>query len=82
MKTIPAGTMDDNRGVIEQLSERGYVVIENMLSEAELKQIRNVVEDLFAKERESPYDPGDGPVMDGDAAIESFPCGELFDQQS
>ena len=72
MKTIPAGTMDDNRGVIEQLSERGYVVIENMLSEAELNQIRNVIEDLFAKERESPFDPGDGPALEGDAAIEDF----------
>ncbi len=72
MKTIPAGTMDDNRGVIEQLSERGYVVIENMLSEAELNQIRNVIEDLFAKERESPFDPGDGPALEGDAAIKDF----------
>ena len=72
MKSNPSGTINDNQAVIEQLSERGYVVIENMLNEAELKQIRSVTEDLFAKERGSPFDPGDGPAMEGDAAIEAF----------
>ena len=72
MKTIPTGMMDDQRAVIEQLSERGYAVIEGLLARSELEHIRNIVEDLFAKERDSPFDPGDGPALPGDDVVEAF----------
>jgi ectoine hydroxylase-related dioxygenase (phytanoyl-CoA dioxygenase family) len=64
--------MDDQRAVIEQLTESGYVIVEGMLNAEELNQIRNVVESLFTQERESPYDPADGPASAEDAAIEAF----------
>ncbi|MFN8008793.1 MAG: phytanoyl-CoA dioxygenase family protein [Terriglobia bacterium] len=72
MKTIPVEKLEDHQTIIEQLSEQGYVVIQGLLNPAELEEIRQVVEDLFAKERESPFDPGDGPSREGDEAIEAF----------
>src|SRR5262249_91574 len=72
MQNVPIRAMDDQRAVIEQLTESGYAIVEGMLNAEELNQIRNVVESLFTQERESPYNPGDGPASAEDASIEAF----------
>ncbi len=55
-----------------QLSEQGYVVLEGILKESELEKYREVVEDLLTRERETPYEPDDGPAHPDDVEIEAF----------
>jgi ectoine hydroxylase-related dioxygenase (phytanoyl-CoA dioxygenase family) len=57
---------------MEHLKEQGYAVIESVLSRSTLAEVKKVMEGLFVKERESPYDPGDGPGMPGDQEIETL----------
>ena len=51
----------DMEGAIRHLNEHSYVLVENLLGREELEQVRDGVADLFAAEREAPFDPGDGP---------------------
>jgi len=69
MNTISAKQIDDHQLVMEQLNEQGYAVVEGMLSERELGQIRRVVEELF---QAVPFNPGDGPASKEDEQIEAF----------
>lgn len=58
--------------VARQLSREGYVVLESLLDRPELEELQFDIDDLLAREREEPFDPGDGPPATEDAEIESF----------
>ncbi len=55
-----------------QLSQQGFVVLEGLLEPDLLAELRSVLADLFARERETPYDPGDGPARPEDAEIRAY----------
>ena len=55
-----------------QLSKQGFVVLEGLLEPDLLAELRSVLADLFARERETPYDPGDGPARPQDAEIRAY----------
>ena len=56
----------------EHLSQQGYVILEDLLEPDQLEQLRTALDELFARERETPYDPGDGPGAPGDAVTEAY----------
>src|ERR1041385_6243661 len=72
MASISERLVNKNQEIIEQLTDRGYAVMEGMLSKDELEQVRSVVDRLFAEQRQSPYDPGESPASPEDAAIEAL----------
>ena len=63
---------DDLTAALAHLTEHGYAVIEGVLSEDELRHYRNLVDNLFERERQEPFDPGDGPSLPGDDEIERY----------
>ena len=48
------------------------MVLEGLLEPDLLAELRSVLADLFARERETPYDPGDGPARPEDAEIRAY----------
>ena len=58
--------------IAQQLNRQGYVVLESILNRTELDQMQSDVDALMAREREEPFDPGDGPPAAEDAQIEAF----------
>ena len=62
----------DREGALRYLGEHGYVVVENMLPREELTEIRDAVAEIFASERRSPFDPGDGPSAPGDDELNTY----------
>ena len=72
MSFVSERLVDKNQQILEQLTDRGYAVMEGMLSRDDLEQVRSVVDRLFAEARKSPYDPGESPVSPEDAALEVF----------
>jgi ectoine hydroxylase-related dioxygenase (phytanoyl-CoA dioxygenase family) len=59
----------------EQLNRQGYVILEGVLQPDMLRQLRSALDDLFQREREEPFDPGDGPSAPEDAEIETYLAG-------
>ncbi len=57
---------------IAELSDQGYTVIEGMLGESELEEVRAALEQAAEQDRKNPFDPGETETLDGDAAIEAF----------
>lgn len=72
MKRFNATNEAHRKEALEHLGEHGFAVIESMLTDAELQEIRSAVEEMMTRERESPFDPGDGPQTDDDAAMEAY----------
>ena len=67
------GISSDNlKSVLTHLSERGYAVIEGVLSEDEIRHYRGLVEELFERERQHPFEPKDGPGLPGDDEMEAY----------
>ncbi len=62
----------DHKALTDQLDAEGYAVIKGVLSDAEVRRYRELVEELFEREREHPHEPEDGPTLPGDDAIESY----------
>lgn len=62
----------DLESSLDFLTEHGYVVLEGLLDQSSLEQISNEVDRIFDQEREIPYDPGDGPLLTDDRAIEAY----------
>ena len=56
----------------EKLLQNGYVVLENVLSARLVEQLSSGIDEIFARERDAPFDPGDGPPHPQDEAIEKF----------
>ena len=56
----------------EHLSQQGYVILEDLLEPDLLEQLRSALDELFKREREVPYDPGDGPGAPEDAVTEAY----------
>lgn len=56
----------------EQLQRDGYLVVKGVLSRTEVDEWRQVLDDLFARERRAPFDPGDGPARSEDEETEKF----------
>ncbi len=69
-KTIPQNI--DYDSALSHLEDQGYVVIHNVLSPDQLAAARSAVDALFATERESPFDPGEGTPTAEDAEIEAY----------
>ena len=65
-------TESDLETVTASLHDRGYAVIEGLLPSAEVQRYREIVDELFAREREQPFDPGDGPTQPGDEELEHY----------
>ncbi len=59
----------------ELLNRQGYVILEGVLQPDMLRQLRSALDDLFQREREEPFDPGDGPSAPEDAEIEAYLAG-------
>ncbi len=62
----------DLQATIDHLDEHGYAIVENVLSPRQIEQLRECVDRLFEQERQTPFEPQDGPAMDGDDKVESF----------
>ena len=71
IKRFNASSIDSEEAVT-YLLEHGYVLIENMLPNNQLIGIRDSIAEIFAAEIESPFDPGDGPVSDGDDLLSEY----------
>ncbi len=56
----------------DQLTSEGYVVLEGLLPPKELAPLTAALQALFEREREVPYDPGDGPAQPDDGEIEQY----------
>ena len=65
-------TTSDRQRVLQQLLDDGYVVIENVLSSAEVEQLRTAVDQRMQLERAEPFLPEDGPRAEGDEQLEAF----------
>ena len=48
------------------LVEHGYAVIDNLVDRDTIKDLKERVDQMLAREREHPYDPGDGPALPSD----------------
>ena len=70
--TAYSATDLDLESALGYLNEHGYVVIEGLLGQTELEQVRGEIEDIYAREREAPFDPGDGDETPDDAALEEY----------
>ena len=57
---------------VEHLQEHGYVIWEGMLSKHELQRITSDVEEILVRERETPFEPGDGPESPDDEAVRAY----------
>jgi ectoine hydroxylase-related dioxygenase (phytanoyl-CoA dioxygenase family) len=55
---VPSSVVPSVTAAIERLHEDGYVVIEGVLDQATVRDLRDRVEGILRYEREHPYDPG------------------------
>ena len=62
----------DMEAALNHLLEYGYVVIRNMLCPEDIVEIRGSIGDIFARETEDPFDPGDGKPAPHDEDIERY----------
>ena len=65
-------TRDDVGDVTDHLREHGFAVIESMLADGQLQEIRQAVEEMMAAERDAPFDPGDSPATKDDDDMEAY----------
>jgi hypothetical protein len=72
MRTYDASDLDEQFQALKHLKEHGYVVLTGMLAGTQLDQITSGVEKILESERETPFDPGDGPESAEDEAIRSY----------
>jgi hypothetical protein len=72
LKRFNATNDEHRQKALQHLGEQGFAVIESILTDAELREIRQAVEEIMAREREAPFDPGDGPTTQDDAAMEAY----------
>ena len=66
--------MQTNNAVLkaaEHLNQHGYVVLEDVLTQAMVERWREVLDVLLTQEQDSPFDPGDGPSHPEDNEIET-----------
>ena len=63
---------DSWESTLRHLSEHGYVVLEGVLTDAELGEIRGEVDDLLARERAAPFEPEEGDASSDDASMETY----------
>ena len=71
MATLAARDLDVEEA-LAHLHEDGYVVLEGLLSQDELRKIRNDATELFARERAEPYEPEDGPESPDDIELNEY----------
>ncbi len=67
--------MQTNNAVLkaaEHLNQHGYVVLEDVLTQAMVERWREVLDVLLTQEQDSPFDPGDGPSHPEDNEIEEL----------
>ena len=57
---------------MRHLSEHGYVVLEGVLTDSEVEEIRGQVDDLLARERAAPFEPEEGNAGSDDASMEAY----------
>ena len=67
----PAREVEVERA-IEALAENGYTVIEGLLDQGEIEELREAAERRFERQRTDRYDPGEGPEHPDDEAIEKY----------
>ena len=72
MKRFNATSDGHQEEALHYLREHGFVVIESMLTDEDLDEIRQAVEEMLARERQTPFDPGDGPATEDDVAMEAY----------
>ena len=71
MRRTVAGAIDHD-AVLSRLEDRGYVIINNVLSAHQVDALRSAVDALFTIEREQPFDPGEGNICEEDAELEAY----------
>ncbi len=62
----------DPEAILVHLNEHGYAIIEGVLSADEVLRYRTATDALMVQERETPFDPGDGPGLPGDEVLEDY----------
>ena len=72
MKRFHATSDGHQEEIFHHLREHGFAVIESMLTDEELGEIRQAVEEMMARERQAPFDPGDGPASEDDVDMEAY----------
>ena len=72
MQNFDASNSQHHAPALEHLKEHGYVVFEGMLSEEVRERITSSFDDILAREREAPFDPGDGPGSPDDEAMREY----------
>jgi hypothetical protein len=71
MNTFKAA--DRNRkDALDSLMQTGYVVIENVLGNEDLRHFSSAYDDIMAREKEAPFDPGDGPESPDDGEMADY----------
>ena len=65
-------TDSQTQSTLNHLWKHGYAVQEGVLASAELETVREQVANVFARERETPFDPQDGSASPDDEAIENY----------
>ena len=63
---------------LEQLADKGYLVLPGVLSGNDLEEVRATVDELLAREKQHPFEPEDGPPSSGDSEIEKFFLRQLY----
>lgn len=74
MKRLNAKNLD-LQDAVNHLREHGFAVIESMLDEENLSEVRQSIDEMMAAERAAPFDPGDGPSSADDEAMEAYMAG-------
>ena len=59
-------THPDEKHVLDQLNEQGYVILENVLPQSVVEQLKQTVDEQMHSERDQPYAPGNHPAATGD----------------
>ena len=71
VKTFNGKNLDPDAAT-QYLLQHGYLVVEDLLGKEELMKLSADVDELLARERNEPFDPGDGPRADDDDVLENY----------
>ena len=58
--------------IVRQLNQEGYAILGGVLEAKQLSQWRSLLDELLIQERETPFEPQDGPTRPEDAELEAY----------
>ena len=60
------------QAAVAHLLEDGYLIVQGLIGASELTSVIADIEAIFDAERESPFDPGDGPSTTDDQQLTDY----------